>query len=259
MSSCLLLYGADPIASTFTHMIAPSATRACRSRELQCEVWLDPNALLETNHGYGRKELRDIERMVRENLELLRNARSSAARNLSRCDAPCGLLHRRRSMAPRVIATSDGNVTELFYHPQHGQGQAVLGNFYRPRRRGRFLQRRRSLSPYNCGDRRRQHLGAVLHSRLGRRTSAGGHFSGVVRIGAFWADDTFFRRRVLIACGDGRTHELRLQPGFAPLRSVVANNGPLVDVGGFFSSDDGYRHAITIDGSGTLQELLYRP
>ncbi len=31
-----------------------------------------PDASLVTNHGYGRKELRDIERIVRENLELLR-------------------------------------------------------------------------------------------------------------------------------------------------------------------------------------------
>ena len=35
--------------------------------------WLDPDASLVTNHGYSRKELRDIERTVRENLELLRN------------------------------------------------------------------------------------------------------------------------------------------------------------------------------------------
>jgi hypothetical protein len=32
-----------------------------------------PDASLATNHGYGRRELRDIERLVRENLELLRN------------------------------------------------------------------------------------------------------------------------------------------------------------------------------------------
>ena len=37
------------------------------------KFWLDPDVLLEANHGYGRKELRDIERIVRENLELLRN------------------------------------------------------------------------------------------------------------------------------------------------------------------------------------------
>ena len=37
------------------------------------KFWLDPDASLGANHGYSRKELRDIERIVRKNLELLRN------------------------------------------------------------------------------------------------------------------------------------------------------------------------------------------
>lgn len=37
------------------------------------KFWLDPDVSLNTNYGYGRKELRDVERIVRENLELLRN------------------------------------------------------------------------------------------------------------------------------------------------------------------------------------------
>jgi len=37
------------------------------------KFWLDPDVVLEENHGYSRKELRDIERILRENLEILRN------------------------------------------------------------------------------------------------------------------------------------------------------------------------------------------
>ena len=37
------------------------------------KFWLDPDALLAENHGYSRKELRDIEGITRENLETLRN------------------------------------------------------------------------------------------------------------------------------------------------------------------------------------------
>ncbi len=37
------------------------------------KFWLDPDVALEENHGYSRKELRDIERILRENLEALRN------------------------------------------------------------------------------------------------------------------------------------------------------------------------------------------
>jgi hypothetical protein len=37
------------------------------------KFWLDPDVVLAKNHGYSRKELRDIERIMRENLEVLRN------------------------------------------------------------------------------------------------------------------------------------------------------------------------------------------
>ena len=36
------------------------------------KFWLDPDVALAENHGYSRKELRDIERITRENLEALR-------------------------------------------------------------------------------------------------------------------------------------------------------------------------------------------
>ena len=37
------------------------------------KFWLDPDVSLAEHHGYSRKELRDIERIVKENLERLRN------------------------------------------------------------------------------------------------------------------------------------------------------------------------------------------
>ena len=49
------------------HMHADRENRSAK-------FWLDPDVLLDANYGYGRKELRDIERIMRENLELLRNA-----------------------------------------------------------------------------------------------------------------------------------------------------------------------------------------
>ena len=37
------------------------------------KFWLDPDVLLATNHGFRRKELRDIERIIRQNLEILKH------------------------------------------------------------------------------------------------------------------------------------------------------------------------------------------
>jgi hypothetical protein len=36
------------------------------------KFWLDPDVTLAENHGYSRKELRDIERIMQEHLEKLR-------------------------------------------------------------------------------------------------------------------------------------------------------------------------------------------
>ncbi|MBN1485759.1 MAG: DUF4160 domain-containing protein [Chloroflexia bacterium] len=38
------------------------------------KFWLDPVVSLAANYGYSRRELRDIERIARENLERLRDA-----------------------------------------------------------------------------------------------------------------------------------------------------------------------------------------
>ena len=40
---------------------------------LSAKFWLDPDIALADNHGYSRRELRNIERMLRENLETLPN------------------------------------------------------------------------------------------------------------------------------------------------------------------------------------------
>lgn len=37
------------------------------------KFWLDPDVSLATNYGFNRKELRDIERITRQNLKRLRD------------------------------------------------------------------------------------------------------------------------------------------------------------------------------------------
>jgi uncharacterized protein DUF4160 len=40
---------------------------------LSAKLWLDPVISLADNHGYSRRELREIEGIATENLEILRN------------------------------------------------------------------------------------------------------------------------------------------------------------------------------------------
>ncbi|GIK39607.1 MAG: hypothetical protein BroJett011_34400 [Chloroflexota bacterium] len=41
--------------------------------KMSAKFWLDPDVSLAENYGFNRKELRDIEWIVRDNLETLRN------------------------------------------------------------------------------------------------------------------------------------------------------------------------------------------
>lgn len=40
---------------------------------MSAKFWLDPDVSLEANYGFSRRELRDIERIIRNNLEVLRD------------------------------------------------------------------------------------------------------------------------------------------------------------------------------------------
>ena len=40
---------------------------------LSAKFWLDPDVALGNNHGFRRNELRDIERLIRDNVEKLRH------------------------------------------------------------------------------------------------------------------------------------------------------------------------------------------
>ena len=41
--------------------------------DLSAKLWLDPDVRVADNHGYGRRELREIEQIAREYLEQLRD------------------------------------------------------------------------------------------------------------------------------------------------------------------------------------------
>jgi Domain of unknown function (DUF4160) len=50
---------------------------------MSAKFWLDPDVSLKENHGYNRRELRDIERIARDHLEALRYEWDSFCDNYS--------------------------------------------------------------------------------------------------------------------------------------------------------------------------------
>jgi len=158
-----------------------------------------------------------------------------------------------------IVATAGGEVIEIFYHPDHGQGQVTLGTFSGLVDIGAF---------YTPDDQRRHVIvgqadGTVteiyFHPSTGVETAEIGRVPGLTRVSGYYAaDDGFFDRRAAIAADDGRIHEIRYHPQFGIMR-VVLFNEEVVDLGSFFSGDDGYRHAILAIDDGDIDELFFRP
>jgi hypothetical protein len=157
-----------------------------------------------------------------------------------------------------IVATADGSVYEFFYHPDFGNGKALLGTFDGLVDLCAF---------YSADDQYRHAIVAArdgtlteffYHPTLGHGTAPLAVVNGVIRVAAYYvADDKRFNRRVLASAADGRLHEVKFNPTSGVLRSVLTPRGPFVDVGGFYSGDDTFRHAIVATVSGDIQELFY--
>ncbi|HEY8146098.1 MAG TPA: N,N-dimethylformamidase beta subunit family domain-containing protein [Kofleriaceae bacterium] len=158
-----------------------------------------------------------------------------------------------------IVATGDGDVHEIFYHPDRGQGRAHLGTFPDLVDIGAF---------YSPDDQMRHVIVAQAGGTVteiyfkpstGVQTAPLATVPGVTRISAYYAaDDSFFNRRVAVIGQDGRIHEIRYHP-HAGIMRVVLFNEDVVDLGSFFSPDDGYRHAIFATDDGDVEELFFRP
>jgi hypothetical protein len=157
-----------------------------------------------------------------------------------------------------IVAQQDGSLSELFYHPQFGIGAALLGRFEGISDVGAF---------YSQDDHYRHAIvlanGDVSEVFFNPKQGSGvaplAHIPDARRISGFYvADDPFFSRRVCAAAADGRLHEVRFGLRAGIVRSVIANFSVMIDVGAFFSPDDGFRHAVVSEAAETT-ELFYRP
>jgi hypothetical protein len=57
----------------------------------------------------------------------------------------------------------------------------------------------------------------------------------------------------------GRIYEIRYHPQFGIMRALLMNTSGLTDLGGFYSADDQFRHAVVATNGGRMQELFFKP
>jgi hypothetical protein len=175
--------------------------------------------------------------------------------NLICCD---GFFSSDDNYRHAIVATHDGNITEIFFNPNTGQGQTIVASFNGIVDIGAFF----------TPDDNYRHVivatddGNVSEVFFNPNTGMGqtvlGAFAGVVRVAAYYSSDDNWRH-VVIATSDGNVTELFYHPRFGQGQVVLGNFANLVDVAGFFSPDDNYRHAVVATADGAIWESFYIP
>jgi len=83
---------------------------------------------------------------------------------------------------------------------------------------------------------------------------------GAIRVSAFYApDDLLFSRRGVVVTSDGAILEIKYGPDGEIITTELPSLGGAIEVAGFYSSDDRYRHAIVAASDGSVQGIFYKP
>ena len=157
-----------------------------------------------------------------------------------------------------IVATDRNVVFEISFQPDHGSGLTGLGTF------ADIVD----ISSFYSPDDQCRHVivaqgeGTIYEvyfdRSLGIAKAVLGSVPGAKRVAAYYAaDDAFFNRRVVVAT-DRALFEFRYHPNFG-IQRVQLIHLPFVDLGAFFTDDDGFRHAVVISSSGDVRELFFRP
>jgi hypothetical protein len=161
-----------------------------------------------------------------------------------------------------IVATTDRSITEVFFNPQQGQGQAVLqgpgalpgnvidvGAFYSDDDMYRHV-----IAALNNGE-----IWEVFYSPLtGQGHTVLAQLSDVVAVSGFFSADDGFRHAI-VATADGNVTEIFYNPQSGAGQVVLGNFSGVVDVASFFTADDNFRHVIVATADGNITEIFYNP
>lgn len=157
-----------------------------------------------------------------------------------------------------LVNTTDGALHEIFFNPNSGQGDAVLGNF------GTLI----GLAGFYTGDDQYRHAIAALSDQTiheiffnpntGQGDAVLAQYDSIVGVGGFFSPDDNFRHAI-VALADGRVREIFYNPNTGQGDGVLSQYGGVLAMAGFYSDDDQFRHAIVATDDGNVHEIFFNP
>jgi hypothetical protein len=157
-----------------------------------------------------------------------------------------------------IVGTRGGEITEIFFNPQTGQGQALLTT------RNGLLD----LGAFYSDDDRYRHViaatsdGNVWEVFYNPNTGLGQtvlrNIPNVTRVCGFFSPDDNYRHAIA-ATSDGQVYEIFFNPQTGLGTALLGTFQNIVDIGGFYTPDDRYRHVLVGTADGTVTEIYYSP
>jgi hypothetical protein len=157
-----------------------------------------------------------------------------------------------------VVGIGDGDLIEIFFSPQQGQGQTVLAN----------IPNLIDLAGFWTEDDKYRHVvaadanGAIwevfFHPSTGVGTTQIATIPGAIRVAAFCSDDDGYRHAI-VATAAGDINEVYYDPARGIAVATLGSFSGLVDAGAFYSPDDQRRHVVVAQSDGTITEIYYHP
>ena len=157
-----------------------------------------------------------------------------------------------------IVVSAAGDVKELFYDVESGQGLAALTTSEDTVAVGAFFSSDDNVRHVLIGTAAGDLTEVFFNPQQGQGQVVLTNLPDIVGVAGFFSDDDNYRHGI-VGTADGNVTEVFYHPQQAQGQVVLANLPGIIAIGGFYSSDDNYRHAIIGTVDGNITEVFYNP
>jgi hypothetical protein len=157
-----------------------------------------------------------------------------------------------------LVNTVDGDLHEIFFNPDIGIGDALLGN----------VGTLSGLAGFYSGDDQFRHAiiapaDQTVHEiffnpDVGQGDALLAQYDSIVGVGGFFTPDDDYRHAI-VALADGTVREIFFNPDTGQGEAILTQYGGVLAVAGFYTDDDRFRHAMVATDDGDVHEIFFNP